>query len=103
MKILGTFYPDRFDDKKPLKSWKYIKLWYDDIYANVGVPCLNILFISMNIPAAALLLLQAKYAKEIVTCLNQKCWYGNTLNKQNNICVKKINVQTLTFIHKILW
>ena len=103
MKILGTFYPERFDDKKPLKSWKQIKLCFDDFYANFGVPYLSILFISMNIPAAALLLLQWKHTEEIVTCLNQKFWCGSSLNMQNNICVKKINLQTMTFIHKILW
>ena len=74
MKIFGTFYPDRFDDKNPLKSRKHIKLCFDDFYANFGVPYLSNLFISMTIPAAAVvLLLQEKYTEEIVTCLNQKC------------------------------
>ena len=42
-----------------------------DFYANFGVPYLSIIFISMNIPSAEVLLLQEKYTAEIVTCLNQ--------------------------------
>ena len=72
MKIFGTFYVDQFDDKKPLQSWKHIKLCFDDFYANFGVPYLCILIISMNISAAALLLLQWKYKEEILTNLNKK-------------------------------
>ena len=80
---------------------KHIKLCFDDFYTNFGVPYLSILDISINIPAVALLILQGNYTQEIVTCLDHKCWYGSSLNMQNNICVKKINLQTLTFIHKI--
>ena len=73
IKILGTFCPNQFDDKKPLKSQKHIKSCFDDFYANFGVPYLSILFIKKkNIPDVALLLLQGKYTEEIVTCLNQK-------------------------------
>ena len=58
--------------KKPLQSRKHIKSCFDDFYANVGVPYLSNIFISMTIPAAVVLLLQGKYTEEIVTCLNQK-------------------------------
>ena len=64
------------------------KIVFDDFYANFGVPYLSILFIFINIPAAAILLLQDKYTEEIVTCLNKKCWCGSSLIMQHNICVK---------------
>ena len=89
IKTLGTFYPGRFDDKKPLKSRKHIKSCFDDFYANFGVPYLSNLSIYMTISAAVVLLLQEKYTEEIVTCFNQKCWCGSSLNMQNNICIKR--------------
>ena len=69
---MGTFYPDRFDDK-PLKSRKEIKLCFDDFHAKFGVPYLSNIFISITIPAAVVLLLQRKYTEEIVSRLNKKC------------------------------
>ena len=40
---------------------------------NFGVLYVSIPFIYMNIPAAAVLLVQKQYTGEIKTCLNQKC------------------------------
>ena len=68
-----------------MKTHKIVFWWF---YTNFGVPYLSILVISINITAVALLLLQGNYTQEIVTCLNHKCWYGSSLNMQNNICIK---------------
>ena len=66
------FYPDRFGDKT-LKITKKHKNVFYDFSANFGVLYVSIPFIYMNIPAAAVLLVQKQYTGEIITCLNQKC------------------------------
>ena len=53
-----------------------------DFSPNFGVLYVSIIFISTNVPIAAVLLVQKQYTGEIITYLNQKCLCGSSSNMQ---------------------